>query len=401
MTKVDVHNYEGRLRIALKKLEGSKIEAANKKDIMDFYRYSLAKGISGPRMAKYLYNLILAAELLGKPFTEASKDDLVELVNQILEKDWSNHTKHDFNVILKRFYKWLEGGDEEYPKKVKWITTTLKYDNKKLPEELLTKEEVIDMIEIAYHMRDKALICVLYESGCRIGEVLSLRIKHVTIDDMGGQIIVDGKTGMRRIRLIVSVPYLTTWLDHHPLKNDPEAPLWPILATRNRNGFLSYQSANTLIQDIAKKAGIKKKANPHIFRHSRATHLANTLTEAQMNHYFGWIQGSKMPSTYVHLSGRDLDDAILRMNGIKKKEELKDEDFAPKECQRCKETNPPTAKFCKRCGSPMSQQAVIQFEDQRKRWDNLMAYLLKDPVIRTAVVNKMREMRNGGPDSRI
>ena len=35
-----------------------------------------------------------------------------------------------------------------------------------------------------------------------------------------------------------------------------------------------------------------------------------------MNVYFGWAQGSDMPGVYVHLSGRDVDDAILKANGI-------------------------------------------------------------------------------------
>ena len=101
-----------------------------------------------------------------------------------------------------------------------------------------------------------------------------------------------------------------------------------------------------------------------------------------------------MPSTYVHLSGRDLDDAILRLNGIKRKEENKEDDFVPKKCQRCKETNPPTSRFCTRCGSPLDQKTALQFEGQRKRMDNLMTHMLKDPTIRAAVVNKIREMRN-------
>lgn len=36
------------------------------------------------------------------------------------------------------------------------------------------------------------------------------------------------------------------------------------------------------LRRIAKRAGIKKKVNPHSFRHARATFLANLLTEAQM-----------------------------------------------------------------------------------------------------------------------
>ena len=44
--------------------------------------------------------------------------------------------------------------------------------------------------------------------------------------------------------------------------------------------------------------------------------MANYLTEAQMNVYFGWTQGSDMPGVYVHLSGRDIDDAILKANCV-------------------------------------------------------------------------------------
>ena len=46
--------------------------------------------------------------------------------------------------------------------------------------------------------------------------------------------------------------------------------------------------------------------------------MANHLTEAQMNEYFEWVQDSGMPCIYVHLSGRDIDDAVLKANGIVK-----------------------------------------------------------------------------------
>ena len=36
-------------------------------------------------------------------------------------------------------------------------------------------------------------------------------------------------------------------------------------------------------------------------------------TEAQMKEHFGWVPGSYMPSTYVHLSGKDVDGAILKV----------------------------------------------------------------------------------------
>ena len=69
------------------------------------------------------------------------------------------------------------------------------------------------------------------------------------------------------------------------------------------------------MRKIAKRTGIEKNVNPHNFRHSRATDLANWMTEAQMDKFFGWILGRKMASVYIHLSGRDIDKVVLRIYG--------------------------------------------------------------------------------------
>jgi integrase len=77
---------------------------------------------------------------------------------------------------------------------------------KKLPltdrTEIVTTETVSRLIEAATHPRDKALIAMLYESSCRPHEILNLKICNVTIDHYGAVIFVNGKTGMRRLRLI-------------------------------------------------------------------------------------------------------------------------------------------------------------------------------------------------------
>ncbi|MDQ1255196.1 MAG: integrase/recombinase XerD [Euryarchaeota archaeon] len=110
---------------------------------------------------------------------------------------------------------------------------------------------------------------------------------------------------------------LKEWLEEHPSKDCPEAPLWFNFAKREKSlKPLRYEAIRMRLNKIAKKAGINKKIHPHLFRHSRCTHMANYLTEAQMNAYFGWVQGSGMPSVYVHLSGRDVDGAVLKANGI-------------------------------------------------------------------------------------
>ena len=100
------------------RLEKSKLPAKAKQQLKDFARIRLAKGASKLRVVKCLWCLRLMAEWLGKDYATATQDDLIGLVSLIDAKDYSDYTKYDFKIVLKMFYKWLKGKDEEYPKVV-------------------------------------------------------------------------------------------------------------------------------------------------------------------------------------------------------------------------------------------------------------------------------------------
>jgi len=242
------------------------------------------------------------------------------------------------------------------------------------------------------------LVSLTYESGFRIGEVLTLRIKHIVFDEYGAKILVgEGKTGMRRIRVVSSAPYLANWIENHPLRDKPEAPLWISTGTRNKNKIICYESARRIIIKLAKRANIKKRIHPHLFRHTQATELASSFTEAQMNQYFSWIQGSNMPSTHVHLSLKDIDGAILKLHGIKENKEEKKDNLTPKKCFRCEKMNPATGKFCLRCGAPLNLQTAMKSEEKRREMDNVMTILLKDllkdPEMQARIENKLERIK--------
>jgi integrase len=116
---------------------------------------------------------------------------------------------------LKKFNKWLNGGEE--PASTRWIKTTLKKYDRKLPEDMLKKDDVKSIIDTALNKRDKAIIALLWDIGARIGEIGNLRVKDIKFDDIGISIIVNGKTGPRRVRAVWSVDYLRHWLEDHKL----------------------------------------------------------------------------------------------------------------------------------------------------------------------------------------
>lgn len=192
-----------------------------------------------------------------------------------------------------------------------------KVNTAKTHEDMLTEEDVKTLIEFAYSVQERSFISMLYESGYRIGEIIYLKISQVKFDEYGAQLFVTGKTGFRRVRVVGCVPYLQEWLNKHPFKDEPKSLLWI-------NKWLKpydYNAIAQMLYRIAKRVGLKKKVNLHNFRYSRTTYLANFLTEAQMKEFFGWQQDSKMAAVYVHLSGRDVDNALLKVYGIKNREE--------------------------------------------------------------------------------
>jgi integrase/recombinase XerD len=363
--KIIVYDTERALAASLNKIRNSsELCDENKMAILEFQNQCFSEGLSEVRIVKYMSTLCQIGITLGQDFRSVKRDDIFNLVRKIeTNKSYADWTKHDYKVALKRFFRWLRGG-EDYPEEVKWIKTTVKNGNHKLPEEMLTEEEIQKIIGCSEHPRDKAFVSVLYESGCRIGELLTLRLKHIHPDRYGAKIIVSGKTGMRSVRLIASAPYLTLWANIHPDKDNPEAPVWLELRkkTDSERSGIDHKNASILLKRLARRAGIRKRIYPHLFRHSRATHLAKQLTEAQMKEHFGWTQGSEMAGIYVHLSGRDVDDALLKVYGMKKEEPGEASVLKPKICPRCGQTNPADGKFCSKCGQVVDVRTAADLD---------------------------------------
>ena len=398
---MDIHNYERRYKSAIKRVEEAKISARNKELILSFVNALILENLSKPRLAKYLEIMKLVAVALKKDLDKATEHDLKVFVSKIQQRsDYSPWTKQVYKVMIRRFYKWQKGvkGKNKYPELVDWINIRISRSEKRLPSEgdLLLEEDIQKLITTADHPRDKALISMLWESGARIGELGNLSLKNVVFDKHGVVISVRGKTGSRKIRLVASTPYLSTWINNHPFKKDKNSPLWINVGTTNRNKVMNYGTIRMRLCRLFAKAEIQKKHNPHLFRHSRATFMANHLTEFQMNQYFGWIQGSDMPATYVHMSGREVDQAILAMNGIKEDKEKQESKLQPQICVRCDTINSADFQHCSKCGGILDVKYVGELErkeEVRGKSDSIMDKLFQDEEFQKMFMEKVKELK--------
>jgi len=390
---IDVHNYERRLVRAVRFLNNhSKVSSENKRKILEFLEHIKAEGLSLARQVSYTQWLTTIALLLRKNFEDTDRSDVERLLVKVNSRDWSDSTKENHREAVKRFWRWLRGlKDGKDPEETDWFKVGKHKPREILPEELLSREEAKRLIEVAEHPRDRAYVAVSDESGARPSEVLSLRIGYVAFDQHGAVAVAKGKMGERRIRLIKSAPLLAAWLENHPGRTDPDEPVWVNIGSTRHGGIFDYDAARKLLRELGKKAGLKKRMYPYLFRHSTATYLANYLTEAQMCTYFGWRQGSRMPSFYVHMSGRDIDGRMLELHGLKteKREQLED---TVRICDRCHAKNSPAADFCMKCGLALDLKAALEVDTRVARAEELLEILLTKSEVKSYLAEKIREL---------
>ncbi len=259
--------------------------------------------VSPLRSLAYLDKLRVAAVQLGGEFLAPTRETPARFLRAYRDAEvWTQIT---IRSVLYSFWRWRFGRkDQEFPSWLR-IPISKRNVNHKDHADVLTPEEIAQLADHAVNLRDKALIWVLYETGGRIGEVLTLRIGDVERTDYGAIRLYfpTGKTGRRTVPLFeAAVPNLLLWLKNHPRRDDKNAPLW--CSVQQAVGEpIGYRMVVKVLRKAADRAGISKPINPHNFRHSRATAVAQNpqVSTSVLEKFFGWQPGSPMAKTYVHL----------------------------------------------------------------------------------------------------
>ena len=351
----DFHSYERRMNNLLKQIQ--RIAEPNRTLLLKYKQVSERQGLSLPRVHRLVSLMEYFARNCSKPFPDYEETDIDNAIELVHSKQRSNGTKELFRVALIKFFEETVKKESlvEYIRKWKIV----KSNSTKLPEELLTEEEVQKIIDACENTRDRAICSLLWESGCRIGEIGNAKIKHLNFTGGEATLYLIGKTGARKVLLIGSVPHLKTWLQFHPHKENKEYALFTMVSIKERGKPVSYACLRKMLSVVMQKAEINKKFNAHLWRHSRATYLAGKLTEAQLCSVMGWKIGSEMPSVYIHLNQKDIADSIRKIYGMGKKEKEEESIMKPRTCEFCGEVNVPTEKECTKCSNPLTLKDAI------------------------------------------
>ncbi|MBI5066350.1 hypothetical protein HZA97_09015 [Candidatus Woesearchaeota archaeon] len=131
----DIHEYEKKLEQMREKVKNGSLRLENKKVLLDFENHLILKNVGSARRLKYFYMLQIFCRKVDKDFRNIDVQDIKDFISSIQKTSLSEWTKHSYKVIVKRFFYWFKGNDEEYPAEVKWIKATFPKNKQKLPNE--------------------------------------------------------------------------------------------------------------------------------------------------------------------------------------------------------------------------------------------------------------------------
>ena len=240
----------------------------------------LEDGLSRNTLESYrrdlrLFSAWLSAER-GKTLLQAQRMDLLDYLAYKFQRKAKPRSAARLLSSLKRFYRFLlrENRIQADP--------TLQVDSPKLPRSLpkiLTEEDVDALlaapnVETPVGLRDKSMLEVLYASGLRVSELVTMQVGQLS-QDMG-VVRVFGKASKER--LVPVGEEALNWIRQYLDIARPE-----ILAGRqadalfitSRGVSMTRQAFWYLTRRYADLAGIRKGISPHTLRHAFATHLLN------------------------------------------------------------------------------------------------------------------------------
>jgi integrase/recombinase XerD len=235
------------------------------------------KGLSQNTVKSYQYDISKVCQNLNKQKKELrdlSKEDLLGMMRAMKERGYSSRSIARWLVAVRNFFKYLvleKWMDLDPTQNIEAPRTW-----KRLPK-ILSFEEVEKLLEApnrqtALGLRDRAMIEVLYATGLRVSELVSVETKDLKRD--AGFLTCFGKGSKERIIPISGIAekmvkeYLEKSRDTL-LKGKTSRHLF----LNARGGKMSRQGFWKIIKRYALKASITETITPHMIRHSFATHL--------------------------------------------------------------------------------------------------------------------------------
>jgi len=258
------------------------------------------RGFSENTIKTYSTHNKLFFNYIKKEPDQIDEDDIKTYFSDLKLNNISNKTLSLKKAALTFFFK------EILKKNI--ITFKSPKSEKKVPE-VLTKEEVKDLIASTKNLKSRLVVKLLYSTGLRVSELCNLRLKDLSIKEMEGWVRKGKGSKDRFFKIPNSIledlnKYLST------LDEDGEY-LFP-----GKNGSLTSRNMQKIVESSSKRAGIKKRVSPHKLRHSFATHLLDSGVDIRLIQELLGHADLSTTQIYTHVSKEQLKKVLNPLDNL-------------------------------------------------------------------------------------
>ena len=244
-------------------------------NVPDCYRvYMVAKkieGMSPESMKTYNFYLTDFFEHINRPFEQVTTNDIrIYLYETQKRTGISNRTLDGKRLVINTFMDWC--WKEGYiPNNPCASIKPIKFEEK--PREPLSNMELEIVRDACENYRDKAMIELFYSTGCRLSEMVNLKISD--IDFASKEVHLFGKGSKHRTSYLnAKAEYmLKKYFELERPKESISDSVF-VIFRKPYNG-MQKGSIYARVKAIQKRSGIERSLFPHLLRHTLATHALN------------------------------------------------------------------------------------------------------------------------------
>ena len=233
-------------------------------------KFLVAKKIKGcSELTLYNYNRFLSIffQALRKPETEVTTEEIEYFLywyqNKRTDKIITDRSLDKVLDCLKSYFGWC------YARRMISFNPTLAIDSihyEKKERVALTESELEMVRRACVTVREKAIVEVFYSTGCRVSELIGMKISDIDWDDR--TVKVFGKGKKHRIAFL-NVKAIFLLKDYLNTRTDTSKYLF--VSNRSPHDQLHNCGVQKIIREIAKRTNLTKPLSCHIFRHTTAT----------------------------------------------------------------------------------------------------------------------------------
>lgn len=260
---------------------------------------------------------------------EITESEIREFVQTLTKKHLSNRSIARKISAVRHFFLFL------YEEKIIKHNPTLSIDLPKISRvipKVFSEDEVEKLLTYCYRnttllgVRNTAMLELLYASGMRVSELISLKIQQLKIQKQNNTIlpylIITGKGNKERIIMLnnQAIDALQKYLKITNSFAKNSLNIWLFPSKTSSEGHITRQYFAKILKNLSAEADIDpSKISPHKIRHSFATHLLNNGADLRT---IQELLGHKDISTtqiYTHVANKKLKNIVEELHPLNKK----------------------------------------------------------------------------------